>query len=196
MITWLVIAFVATLTAALPYVFVETRWRWRWREIEVGRVAADGSGGVYRGGGEVPRFGARAPALVRATALSCFVFGQMFVPGLVLGIFGLMVAGVGLVSIPGLAVAAKIYRTGFALLRREPRVAFFRARDAATWALWLNGILMSGALIAVALGVRHNGLVIVGLVEGYGALSVAQAFLLLHVTRKYEDAFFAGTSHP
>ena len=195
MITLFVIVFVASLTAALPYVFVESRWRWRWREVEVGRVAAERANGIYRQAGDVPRYAAQAPALVRVAALSCFVFGQMFVPGIVLGIVGMVVSGVGLVSIPGLAVAAKIYRTGFALLRREPRAAYFRAREAATWALWLNGILMSGALIALFM-IGPFGIAIVGVVEGYGALSIAQALLLLHVARKYEDAFFAGSAHP
>jgi hypothetical protein len=195
LITPLIIVCVALLGATLPYVFVESRWRWRWREIEVGRVAADGQGGIYRAGGEVPRFWSRAPTLVRVAAFSCFLFGQMFLPGLVLGVFGMVMAGIGLVSIPGLITAAKIYRAGFALLRREPRTAYFRARDAAAWALWLNVILMSGSLVALATG-RHSTVAVVAVVDGYGALSIVQALLLKRVTRVYEDALFAGSAHP
>ena len=88
-----------------------------------------------------------APRLIRWTAFSCFLFGQMFVPGLVVGLFGIVVAGVGIVSIPGLITAAKIYRAGFALLRREPRWSAVRARDAAAWALWLNGIIFVGSFV-------------------------------------------------
>ena len=195
-IAFLIIAFLALLAAALPYVFVESRWRWRWREIEVGRVAADGGGGIYRAGGEVPRYLPAAPTLVRVAAFSCFLFGQMFLPGLVMGVFGMVMAGIGLVSIPGLITAAKIYRAGFALLRREPRAAYFRARDAAAWALWLNGIIMCGSLVAMATPLRHNGWVLTLVLDGYGALSIAQALLLRRVARAYEDALFAGSAHP
>ena len=53
----------------------------------------------------------------------------------------------GLVSIPGLITAAKIYSTGMALLRRSPREAYFKARNAAAWALWLNGIIAAGSVL-------------------------------------------------
>src|SRR6185312_5273478 len=137
LVTFAVIAFVMLFAASLPYVFVETRWRWRWREIEAGRVAADrGAPGVYRAAGDVPRYLHEAPRLIRWTAFSCFLFGQMFVPGLVVGLFGILAGGVGVVSVPGLITAAKIYRAGFALLRRDPRLAVHRVRDAASWSLW------------------------------------------------------------
>lgn len=196
-VSLLVVAFVALLAAALPYVFVESRWRWRWREIEVGRVAADGGGGgIYRAGGEVPRFLGAAPPLVRAAAFSCFLFGQMFVPGLLLGVLGMVMGGIGLVSIPGLITAAKLYRAGLALLRREPRAAYFRARDAAAWALWLNGILMCGSLLALPLLRHPTGWAVAGVLDGYGLLSIAQALLLRQATRQHEDALFAGSAQP
>jgi hypothetical protein len=136
---------------------------------------------------------------LRASAFSCFLFGQMFVPGLVMGIFGMLFGGIGLVSIPGLITAAKIYRAGLSLLRRDPRLAYFRARDAAAWALWLNGIVMVGSLVLMATPWRPSsdtGLGLTAFFDAYGVLSIAQALLLRHVTRRYEDALFAGSELP
>ena len=157
LVTGLVIAFVMLFAASLPYVFCESRWRWRWREIEAGRVAADGASvGIYRASGDVPRYLHEAPRLIRWTAFSCFLFGQMFVPGLAMGLFGMVMAGIGLTSIPGLITAAKIYRVGFALLRRQPRLAYFRARNAAAWALWLNGVILVCSLVLLATPLRPS----------------------------------------
>jgi hypothetical protein len=192
LVTLTIIAFVMLLTAALPYVFVEGRWRWRWRQVQAGRVAADNTAhGIYREGGEVPRYLHEAPRLVRWTAFSCFLFGQMFVPGLAVGLFGLLVAGVGILSIPGLITAAKIYRVGFALLRRDRRAAVFRARDAAAWALWLNGAIFAGSLLFVPRALDHHGVAgMITFVDAYGALSILQALLMLRAVRVWEDAFF------
>ena len=194
-VSLLVAAFVMLLAATLPYVFVESRWRWRWREIEAGRVAADGgSVGLYRAGGEVPRYLHEAPRLIRWTAFSCFLFGQMFVPGLAFGLFGIVMAGIGLVSIPGLITAAKIYRCGFALLRREPRVAVFRARDAASGGGWLYGIIMGGSLLFVPHAFQHHAIGgAIAFVDGYGVLSILQALLMLRAVRVWEDALFADS---
>ena len=191
-VTLTIISFVALLGAALPYVFVETRWRWRWQEVPAGKIAADGgASGVYRAGGEVPRYLQEAPRLVRWTAFSCFLFGQMFVPGLAMGLFGLVMAGVGIVSIPGLITAAKIYRVGFSLLRRDHRVAVLRARDAAAWALWLNGVIFVGSLLFVPRALDHGGVAaVVVFADAYGALSILQALLMLRAVRVWEDAFF------
>ncbi|MDB4967615.1 MAG: hypothetical protein JWN44_3304 [Myxococcales bacterium] len=197
MIQLAIIVSAAGFLAALPYVFLESRWRWRWREVEAGRVAADAAGGIYRSAGEVPRYLTEAPPLVRVAAYSCFVFGQMFVPGLVIGLFGVMMAGIGLVSIPGLITAAKIYRAGMALLRRDPRIAYFRARDAAAWALWLNGVIMIGSLFVLATPLRPHGsggLLLVGFTDLYGVASIAQALLLRRAARTYEDALFADSA--
>ena len=192
MVTLAIVAFVMLFAASLPYVFVESRWRWRWREVPAGRIAADGaSAGVYRDGGEVPRYLHEAPRLVRWTAFSCFLFGQMFVPGLAVGLFGLVMAGVGIVSIPGLITAAKIYRVGFSLLRRDHRVAVLRARDAASWALWLNGVIFVGSLLFVPRALDHSAVAsMITFVDAYGALSMLQALLMLRAVRVWEDAFF------
>ena len=192
MVTLAIVAFVMVFAASLPYVFVESRWRWRWREVPAGRIAADGaSAGVYRAGGDVPRYLHEAPRLVRWTAFSCFLFGQMFLPGLTMGLFGLVMGGLGLLSIPGLITAWKIYRVGFSLLRRELRVAVFRARDAAAWALWLNGVIFAGSLLFVPRALDHRGIAgMIAFVDGYGALSILQALLMLRAVRVWEAAFF------
>ncbi len=120
--------------AALAYVVVEPRWRWRWREVEIGRepVRQD-DGDPYRASGTVPVFLVRAPRLVRVAAYSSLLFGQLFVPGLLVAGLGLALGGIGLVMIPGLIANGKLYAAGLALLRREPRVAYLRARNAAAW---------------------------------------------------------------
>ena len=195
LVTFAVIAFVMLFAASLPYVFVESRWRWRWREIEAGRIAADGAAtGIYRTAGDVPRYLVEAPRLVRWTAFSCFLFGQMFVPGVVMGLFGILAGGVGVVSVPGLITAAKIYRAGFSLLRRDPRLAVHRVRDAASWSLWLNGILFVISLVFVPHAFSSTGTaVMIGLVDGYGLVSVLQALLMLRAVRVWEDALFADS---
>src|SRR5262245_25589840 len=112
--TFLLIALGMLACAAVPYLFVEHRWRWRWREVEIGRLPAFADGGAYRSASDVPLFCRQAPPEVRLAAFSCLLFGQMFVPGLLLGAIGLAAGGAGLLSIPGLIVAAKLYRGGLA----------------------------------------------------------------------------------
>jgi hypothetical protein len=181
------------LAAVLPYFVVERGWRWRWREVEIGRLPVQSDGALYREGGTVPDFLERAPRLVRAAAFSCLMFGQMFIPGLCLGAFGLVAGGLGVVSIPGLITAAKLYGAGLALLRREPAAAYAKAKSAALWALWLNGVIAGLSVFAVGVAAVKSAWGIcafVGLVNVYGALSVGQALFLLFAIRRYEDALF------
>jgi hypothetical protein len=115
----------------------------------------------------------------------------MFVPGLLLALIGLFAGGVGFVAIPGLVTAAKIYRTGVALLRRETRAAAFRAREAAAWALWLNGIVFVASLFFVPQAFAHAALArSLAFIDGYGALSMLQALLMLRCAHVWEDALF------
>ena len=86
----------------------------------------------------------RAPGLVRLAAGSSIVLGSMFVPGLALGLFGLIAGGIGLVSIPGLFVAASLWGVGHQLLRRQKPE---RAVSIATWSLVLNLIILAGFLV-------------------------------------------------
>jgi hypothetical protein len=185
------------LTAPLvPFVLVERRWRWRWREVEAGRTPAFAQSSLYREGASVPVFLPRAPAAIRWAAWSCFFFGQLFVPGLALGLLGLVFGGVGVVSIPGLIVAGRLWLAGLDLLRRSPRDAYWRTRSAASLALWLNGTIF-GLSLLLALLIRPGwssgfwpGFFFV---NGYGLLSALQALALLWTTRRYEDALLAPT---
>src|SRR5262249_50570300 len=137
--------------AFIPYALVERRWRWRWREVETGRIPALAGSPLYRESPSVPVFLDRAPAAVRAMAFSCLLLGQMFVPGLALGMVGLLVAGAGVVAIPGLMVAWRLYSAGLHLLRRTPRHAYWQARSAASSALWLNGIIFAITVLIAGL---------------------------------------------
>ncbi len=185
------------LAAALPYVLVEKKWRWRWREVEIGRLPTHSvEQSLYRDSGTVPAYLREAPRMIKVAAFSCLLFGQMFVPGLLMGAFGLVAGGIGLVSIPGLITAAKLYATGFALLRRDPREAYFKARNAAAWAFWLNGVIFALSLLLLATPLRPSNGVAWGLwlsTNGYGLLSVLQAWLCRRATSRYEDALFLPT---
>jgi hypothetical protein len=186
------------LAAAVPFLITRARWRWRWREVESGRqpiLAGDAS--PYRAAGSVPLHLDDVPRGIQFAAYTCFLFGQMFIPGLLMGMFGLVAFGVGLVSIPGLVTAAKLYSTGFALLRREPRVAWIKAHNAAAWAMWLNGIVFAGSVLIELMPFRatelSGGLGLMLFINAYGALSVLQALYLRRVTARYEDELFAPT---
>ncbi|MCU1279414.1 MAG: hypothetical protein JWM53_2960, partial [bacterium] len=92
---------------------------------------------------------------------------------------------------------AKIDRVGFALLRRQPRLAYFRSRDAAAWALWLNGVILVGSLLYLATPLRptsNNGFAMLAFIDGYGVASILQALLMRHATRVWEDALFADST--
>jgi hypothetical protein len=194
----LVVVLLMSLACAwLPYALVERRWRWRWREIAAGHVAADAVGGAYRGGGTVPRFLTRAPGSVRLAAFIALWCGQWFVPLTCVGGITIIFGGAGLLTIPALIACAKSYRAGLSLLRRDPRLACFRARDAALWSLWTGGATLLLALL-VTTAERFASLLLA--VSGGCALVtlviLAQALLLLHVTRRWEDALFAASQHP
>jgi hypothetical protein len=198
LLTVVIVVLGLLLSAALPYLLVESKWRWRWREVEVGRLPTHlGEQSLYRDAGTVPTYLRRAPRMIRIAAFTCFLFGQMFVPGLLMGAFGLIAGGIGLVSIPGLITAAKLYASGLALLRREPRVAYFKTRNAAAWALWLNGIVFAGSLIigaVVRMGAGNEVVwAFIAFFNGYGLLSALQAWLCLRATSRYEDALFLPT---
>jgi hypothetical protein len=166
---WLSAATIFFAVAVIAYLVVERRWRWRWQEVESGRVAADGAAGTYRDGGAVPRYLPRAPAAVRAAAFASLLLGQLFVPLAFIGGMAIVYYGLGVVVTPFLIGTFKIYRAGLTLLRRDPRLAYFRARDAAVWSGWACGVFLVGLVPAI---------------------------LLAHVTRKYEDYLFAATARP
>ncbi len=178
--------------ATVPYLLIENRWRWRWQEIARAHEPAHagiGDGGAYRAGGAVPVYLRCAPPDVRRAAFTCLLFGQLFVPGLLLGGLGLFASGLGILSLPGLITSAKLYRAGVLLLRREPREAYHQTVNAAAWSLWLHTVVMLASwVLAVLLAPMTPGswLFLAGL-DAYTLLSMVQAFYLIRVADRARE---------
>ncbi|MBK8695207.1 MAG: hypothetical protein IPN17_23760 [Deltaproteobacteria bacterium] len=137
----------------------------------------------------VPKFRADGPPMeVRFAALGSWVLGAMFVPGLLMGLLGLVMMGLGLVSIPGLILAGRLFFLGRPLLLGEPGAAD-RARSLAQFARILNYVVLAicgvGVLSQVPEVLRHGaasnalGLMALSLsVAVYAGISLAHASLL------------------
>lgn len=156
MVPTLMLAALFAFGGLFTYTLAEQRHRGRWS--------------VSRPGGALLR--ARAPRLIRRTALWSIYMGQMAVPGGLLGLFGTLMAGIGLVSIPGLILAVRIWRLGFMLLRRDPK-AEQEARSLETFALVLNLVGFAVALVLLAVELETWPLALILVV--YGAISIAHA---------------------
>jgi hypothetical protein len=84
-----------------------------------------------------------------------------------------MVAGLGLVGIPGMILAVRIWRLGYAMLRREPDAAN-EARTLARFAVVLNVLAITIGVALVAIwGIGLAGVTMT--LVGYGAVSLAHA---------------------
>jgi hypothetical protein len=122
-----------------------------------------------------------APAVVKIAAWTSLLLGQMFVPGLAWALVGLLYMGLGLVSIPGLVVAARCFWSAVLLLRRDPRAAEYAAKTA-RYATILNAIIVVGCAGTFLFAVLQGGSDgTVGLVVGtlvYALLSLGHAWLL------------------
>ena len=109
----------------------------------------------------VPKFRADGPPMeVRLAALGSWILGAMFVPGLLLGLFGLVAMGLGLVSIPGLVLAWRLFFLGRPLLLGEPGAAA-RARSLSQFARILNYVVLAACgagLLTQLPELLHNGL--------------------------------------
>jgi hypothetical protein len=103
------------------------------RETDLRRLAAEGP-----------------PGVVHAAAIGCWILGVAFVPGLLAGLIGLVAGGVGLVSIPGLVLAWKLFFLGAPLLRGDADAAE-RATDAAVFARMLNYVVLGLCAVAATL---------------------------------------------
>jgi hypothetical protein len=176
--------------AVVPWLVLERRWRWRWQEVELGQMPAHSDGGLYRQSGSVPFFLRRAPDGVRFAALTCLLFGELLLPGMVMATLGMFFFGLGMVLVPILITAGKLYRAGLLLLLREPRTAYFAARNAARWSLWSLGC---GVVIAIVTCIVAFDWLFVAIFFPVAALIAAQAVYLLHVTHRWEDALFASS---
>ncbi len=175
-----------------------------WQPHQIGTQHV--GGGSYRDA-EVPRFSdSGPPRVVHVAAMGCWILGTMFVPGLLAGLVGLLAAGIGAVSIPGLILAWRLFFLGAPLLRGDPD-APARARSAATFARTLNivvlvvcGLATLTQLPALFLpGHRlSDGLGIVGFaaaVAFYAAVSIVHARLLdraASLIDAKEEAFLSG----
>ncbi len=110
---------------------------WEPRQVGTERVRR----GSYRDV-DVPRFSDGGPPfLIHLASMSSWVLGMMFVPGLLAGLFGLLAAGIGAVSIPGLILAWRIFFLGAPLLRADLDAAS-RARSAAHFSRVLNAVVL------------------------------------------------------
>ncbi len=199
----------AILVVALPTAmwFSTRRAAWeRWLPRVVGTESV--GHGEYRDG-VVERLRADGPpAAVRAAALGCWVLGTMFVPGLALGLYGLVFAGLGLISIPGLILAARLFLLGAPLLRAEPAAAA-KARSLARFARVLNYVVLAlcgGALVmqipaVLRHGIESSNLGGVGIalaIALYAGVSLGHAALLIRSAediegqRPFTDAELSG----
>jgi hypothetical protein len=118
------------------------------------------------------RWGQRAPKQIRRTALWSIYMGQMALPGGLMGLFGLMAAGLGLVSIPGMILAIRIWRLGYAMLRRDPGAAQ-EAMKLRRFAVILNVATVAVAFVMVILEPGFAGLSL--FLGGYALVSFAHA---------------------
>ncbi|MDP3273910.1 MAG: hypothetical protein Q8Q09_01860 [Deltaproteobacteria bacterium] len=137
----------------LGYVLTQRRRRGQW-------VRAVTVGDDYRQTQVATVEAADAPRVVKATAVLSWWLGQMLLPGIqavILGRFGL----VGVVGLPGLALAFGLLLVARPLLRGDP-AAVARAQWLAKLARWLNGVVVFVASFGVLWGLRdlaRHGLV-------------------------------------
>ena len=176
---------------ALTFLRQEPRHRDRWRRRWQVMVPEATPGGSFRDDAS-SRYPSRymaeqhgAPRAVKVVAVASLVLGHMFVPGALAGLYGLPIYGLGLISIPGLVLAARIYRNAFGLLRCDP-LAATEARRLEAFAIHLNAIVL--AVVAVGtLAWGPNALLVftavyacISLVHAYGLGRAAAAIDAVH----------------
>ncbi len=191
------IAFIAILVLTVPVAMWFTTWRSAWERWLPRVVSTENVGhGEYRDA-TVSRLRADGPPMVvRLAALGSWVLGTMFVPGLLGCLCGLLFVGLGLLLVPGLILAARLFLLGAPLLHAEPASAV-KARSLARFARVLNYVVLalcSGALVInLPEVVRHgghgsagNGIAIALGVALYAGLSLAHAALLIRSAEAIE----------
>jgi hydrogenase-4 membrane subunit HyfE len=114
-----------------------------------------------------------------------------------LGLFGTLFAGIGLISIPGMILAIRIWRLGYAMLRRDPS-AEQEARELEQFAVRLNIVLIAAAVLLFAFEPIDATAVLLMTVLGYAAVSFAHAKAmrrcaeLLETKRRLDEAIQLG----
>lgn len=172
----------APLGGVVVYLREEAKSRAVWQAFP--QAAEVLEAGAYRSGGAVhTRHLKRAPGVVRLAAATCFVMGAMFLPGLAWGLFGLIAMGAGLLSIPGLIIAAWLWQVGFQLLRADPTGAVSAARAAAV-SFYFNVLLVLGAGFAAALAGDEGVVGLAALVGSYAIVSILQAGVMAVAARE------------
>ena len=153
----------------------------------------------------VPRYRADGPPVpVRLAALGSWILGTMFVPGLLLGLSGLFVAGLGVVSIPGLILAWRLFSLGRPLLLGLPEAAV-KARGLARFARILNYVVLACCGLAGGLhlierwghgryGSSGGVEALILLVVTYAGISLAHAALLDRAADAIDEQQSAGQS--
>jgi hypothetical protein len=182
--------------AAIPYAYLERRWRWRWQEVAIGRAPAHDEGvAPYRDGGTVALYAARAPGAIRLAAFGSLLLGQLFMPGVMLALYSFFAAyGLGVLAVPGLIVAAKLYSAGRALLVRQPRESYFVARSAARWSLRYH-VVATPLVLLMGLTCRsHLRAEALLVIACSSTIWIAQALQLGRAVCAHEDALFAATA--
>jgi hypothetical protein len=182
------------LASGIPYEEVEERWRWRWHEVAR----------------------TQAPPLMRVAAFGCFFFGGCLFLGGCCNALAVLVPELSLLWLLTLLAAAafliasvKLYRAGLRLLRREPRTSYFRARNAAYWALGATAlVLLIGILLSLTQVLRdlqldfHETLLgddvpevpnwtLLAIFGGYCVPALAHALFVLRITTRWDDALLA-----
>lgn len=175
----LVLAALFVFGGLLTYTMVERRHRANWRRYERQTIlrTRDEDDPFRRDLGPAGKqdvlVQSRAPRVIRRTALWSIYMGQMAVPGGLLGMVGVVFGGLGLIGIPGMILAVRIWRLGYAMLRRDEG-AELEARKLARFAEVLNVVAV---IIGAALwGIGGHELAPIAIVLfGYGAVSFAHA---------------------
>jgi hypothetical protein len=180
----------AVLGAGLLFLWLERSGRASWAKARV-RALAPGVGPYRTTELHVPR-GERAPRLVLLASLAALVFGNWFVPVILLALSTFPFDGVGIPLIPGVALALANWICGWLLLRRSPYAAA-AARSSAICSLVANvGLLAMSAAHLVLVeyqrmeGIAHacsKSITLLGFV--FAVASVGQALLLLAVLRSH-----------
>lgn len=148
-------------------------------------------GGIYRAAVVPILKPGSAPFVVKAAAVSCFLFGQMAVPGALAALVGLYVTAtmlfdssehfqplIGLLTLSapsGLYIAGGLISAGMLMLRRDIGAAQL-ARKIARVSLIHNGVLM--AIVLVLCLVPRIEMIGAALPLVYGTLSILQALLV------------------
>ena len=114
----------------------------------------------------------------RRTALWSIYMGQMAVPGGLLGLIGIPFGlGTGLASIPGLILAIRIWRLGYAMLRRDPN-AEYEARTLYGFAVVLNIVCVTAGGLLFLVWPNEGMFALWMTLIVYAAVSIAHAVAL------------------